>query len=59
VAGRLPAEQLQDHWLALLLVVLLPGAAIGAATGLIGQGKTVDAPPGTLLEFRLTRPVIL
>jgi hypothetical protein len=35
------------------------GAAIGAATGLIGQGKSVDAPPGTLLEFRLTRPVTL
>src|SRR5215471_9606048 len=35
------------------------GAAIGAATGLIGQGKSVDAPPGTLLEFRLTRPITL
>jgi hypothetical protein len=35
------------------------GAAIGAATGLIDQGKSVDAPPGTLLEFRLTRVVTL
>ena len=35
------------------------GAAIGAATGLIGQGKSIEAPPGTLFEFRLTRPVSL
>jgi hypothetical protein len=35
------------------------GAAIGAATGLIGQGKSVEAPAGTLFEFRLTRPVTL
>ena len=35
------------------------GAAIGAATGLIGQGKSVEAPAGTLLEFRLTRPISL
>jgi hypothetical protein len=35
------------------------GAAIGAATGLIGQGKSVEAPPGTLFEFRLTRSVTL
>lgn len=33
------------------------GAAIGAATGLIGKGKSVDAPAGTLFEFRLTQPV--
>ena len=33
------------------------GAAIGAATGLIGKGKSVEAPAGTLFEFRLTRPV--
>jgi hypothetical protein len=35
------------------------GAAIGAATGLIGQGKSVEAPAGTLFEFRLTQPVSL
>ena len=35
------------------------GAAIGAATGLIGRGQSVDAPAGTLFEFRLTRPVSL
>ena len=35
------------------------GAAIGAATGLIGQGKSVEAPAGTLFEFRLTRSVAL
>jgi hypothetical protein len=35
------------------------GAAIGAATGLIGQGKSVEAPAGTLFEFRLTRSVSL
>ena len=35
------------------------GAAIGAATGLIGQGKSVEAPAGTLLEFRLARSVAL
>jgi hypothetical protein len=35
------------------------GAAIGAATGLIGQGKSVEAPAGTLFAFRLTRPVTL
>ena len=33
------------------------GAAIGAATGLIGKGKSVDAPAGTLFEFRLTQAV--
>ena len=33
------------------------GAAIGAATGLIGKGKSVEAPAGTLLEFRLARSV--
>jgi hypothetical protein len=33
------------------------GAAIGAATGLIGKGKSVEAPAGTLFEFRLTLPV--
>jgi hypothetical protein len=33
------------------------GAAIGAATGLIGKCKSVEAPAGTLFEFRLTRPV--
>lgn len=35
------------------------GAAIGAATGLIGKGKSVDAPAGTLFEFRLARSVSL
>jgi len=35
------------------------GAAIGAATGLIGKGKSVEAPAGTLLEFRLARSVSL
>jgi len=35
------------------------GAAIGAATGLMGQGKSVEAPAGTIFEFRLTRPVTL
>ena len=35
------------------------GAAIGAATGLIGRGKSVVAPSGTLFEFRLTQPVSL
>ena len=35
------------------------GAAIGAATGLIGKGKSVEAPAGTLFEFRLTRSVSL
>ena len=33
------------------------GPAAGAATGLIGKGKSVEAPAGTLFEFRLTRPV--
>jgi hypothetical protein len=33
------------------------GAAIGAASGLIGKGKSVEMPAGTLFEFRLTRPV--
>jgi hypothetical protein len=27
------------------------GAAIGASTGLIGQGKAIEAPAGTLLSF--------
>jgi hypothetical protein len=35
------------------------GAAIGAATGLIGRGKAVVAPTGTLFEFRLSQPVSL
>jgi hypothetical protein len=35
------------------------GAAIGASTGLIGQGKAIEAPAGTLLEFRLARSVAL
>jgi hypothetical protein len=35
------------------------GAAIGAATGLIGRGQSVEAPAGTLFEFRLTRSVSL
>jgi short chain dehydrogenase len=35
------------------------GAAIGASTGLIGQGKSIEAPAGTLLEFRLARSVVL
>jgi hypothetical protein len=35
------------------------GAAIGAATGLIGKGKSVEAPAGTLFEFRLAQPVLL
>jgi hypothetical protein len=35
------------------------GAAVGAATGLIGQGKSIEAPAGTLLEFRLARSVVL
>jgi hypothetical protein len=35
------------------------GAAIGAATGLIGKGKSVEVPAGTLFEFRLTRSVTL
>lgn len=35
------------------------GAAIGAATGLIGRGKSVEAPTGTLFEFRLTQQVSL
>jgi hypothetical protein len=34
-------------------------AAIGASTGLIGQGKAIEAPAGTLLEFRLARSVAL
>jgi|SRR6516164_4117925 len=33
------------------------GAAIGAASGLIGKGKSVEMPAGTLFAFRLTRPV--
>jgi hypothetical protein len=32
------------------------GPAAVAAIGLIGQGKSVEAPAGTLFEFRLTRP---
>jgi hypothetical protein len=35
------------------------GAAIGASTGFIGQGKAIEAPAGTLLEFRLARSVAL
>jgi hypothetical protein len=35
------------------------GAAIGAATGLIGRGKSIVAPAGTLFEFRLTQSVSL
>jgi hypothetical protein len=35
------------------------GAAIGAATGLISRGKSVEAPTGTLFEFRLTQQVSL
>jgi hypothetical protein len=35
------------------------GAAIGNTTGLIGQRKSVVAPPGTPFEFRLARPVSL
>jgi len=35
------------------------GAAIGAATGLIGKGKAVVAPAGTLFEFRLTEAASL
>ncbi len=31
--------------------------AVGAATGLIGQRRSVVAPPGTPFEFRLARPV--
>jgi hypothetical protein len=33
--------------------------AAGAATGLIGQRKSVVAPPGTPFAFRLARPVSL
>jgi hypothetical protein len=35
------------------------GAAVGAATGLIGKGQSIEAPAGTLLEFRLARSVVL
>jgi hypothetical protein len=35
------------------------GAAIGAASGLIGKGKSVEMPAGTLFEFRLMRPDFL
>jgi hypothetical protein len=35
------------------------GPAAGAATGLIGRGKSVEAPTGTLFEFRLTQQVSL
>jgi hypothetical protein len=34
VDGRLPVERLQDHWLALLLVVLLPGLQSALRPGL-------------------------
>jgi hypothetical protein len=34
-------------------------SAIGTATGLIGQRKTVVAPPGTPFAFRIARPVSL
>ena len=50
-AGRTPAGA--------LIGAAFGGAAIGAATGLIGKGKSVEAPAGTLFEFRLTRPVSL
>jgi hypothetical protein len=35
------------------------GSAIGAATGVIGQRKSVVAPPGTPFAFRLAQPVSL
>jgi len=35
------------------------GAAIGATASLLKKGQTITIPPGTLLEFSLTQPVIV
>jgi hypothetical protein len=71
VTGDLTACTIVNRWLKpgtigqgrkvllAMLLVVAAGAVIGAATGLIGQGKSVEVPPGTLFEFRLTRPVTL
>jgi hypothetical protein len=34
------------------------GAAVGAGASLIKKGETVTVPPGALLEFRLSQPVM-